>query len=42
MNHLDVLRVYQSNQLYESCKLTPLHIYRTAISKSFDKQVLAR
>ncbi|KAJ5837143.1 Histone deacetylase superfamily [Penicillium robsamsonii] len=37
----DVLRVYQSNQLYESCKLTPLHIYRTAISKSFDKQVLA-
>ncbi|KAJ5270139.1 hypothetical protein N7497_009102 [Penicillium chrysogenum] len=37
----DVLRVYQSNQLYESCKLTPLYIYRTAISKSFDKQVLA-
>ncbi|KAJ5507082.1 hypothetical protein N7527_009225 [Penicillium freii] len=37
----DILRVHQSNQLYESCKLTPLHIYRTAISKSFDKQVLA-
>ncbi|KAJ5958003.1 Histone deacetylase class II [Penicillium vulpinum] len=37
----DVLRVYQSNKLYESCKLTPLHIYRTSISKSFDKQVLA-
>ncbi|KAJ5795323.1 Histone deacetylase class II [Penicillium paradoxum] len=37
----DILRVYQSNQLYESCKLTPLHIYRTAISKSFEKQVLA-
>ncbi|KAJ5318145.1 hypothetical protein PENANT_c043G02693 [Penicillium antarcticum] len=37
----DIIRVYQANQLYESCKLTPLYIYRTAISKSFEKQVLA-
>jgi histone deacetylase 6 len=39
---LDIIRVYQANQLYEACKLTPLFIYRTAISKSFEKQVLAR
>jgi histone deacetylase 6 len=38
----DVIRLFQSNQLYEICKLTPLHIYRTSISKSFEKQVLAR
>ncbi|KAJ5688810.1 Histone deacetylase clr3 [Penicillium macrosclerotiorum] len=37
----DVLRDYQSKQLYASFKLTPLYIYRTAISKSFDNQVLA-
>ncbi|KAJ5182425.1 Histone deacetylase clr3 [Penicillium capsulatum] len=37
----DVLREVQAKQLYESAKLTPLYIYRTAISKSFDNQVLA-
>lgn len=38
----DLLRIFQSNQLYENCKLTPLYVYRTAISQSFDNQVLAR
>ncbi|KAJ5146545.1 Histone deacetylase superfamily [Penicillium bovifimosum] len=37
----DILRLYQASQLYESCKLVPLWIYRTSISKSFEKQVLA-
>lgn len=38
----DVIRDYQSKQLYEEFKLTPLYIYRTAISKSFKNQVMAR
>jgi histone deacetylase 6 len=38
----DIIRDYQSKQLYEEFKLTPLWIYRTAISKSFKNQVLAR
>lgn len=38
----DVIRDYQSKQLYEDFKLTPLYIYRTAISKSFKNQVMAR
>jgi histone deacetylase 6 len=38
----DILRDYQSKKLYEDLKLTPLWIYRTAISKSFKNQVLAR
>ncbi|OJJ32761.1 hypothetical protein ASPWEDRAFT_42791 [Aspergillus wentii DTO 134E9] len=37
----DVIRGYQSKQLYENYKLTSLYIYRTAISKSFENQVLA-
>ncbi|KAJ5177286.1 Histone deacetylase clr3 [Penicillium canariense] len=37
----DVLREYQARQLYDSFKLTPLYIYRTKISKSFENQVLA-
>ncbi|CAG8287133.1 unnamed protein product [Penicillium salamii] len=37
----DILRIFQSNQLFENCKLTPLYVYRTAISQSFDNQVLA-
>ncbi|KAJ5563097.1 Histone deacetylase HdaA [Penicillium sp. DV-2018c] len=37
----DILRLYQASQLYESCKLVPLWIYRNSISKSFEKQVLA-
>ena len=38
----DIIRQYQSKQLYDNFKLTPLYIYRTAISKSFENQVLAR
>lgn len=38
----DVIRAYQSKQLYDNFKLTSLYIYRTAISKSFENQVLAR
>lgn len=38
----DVIRAYQSKQLYDNYKLTSLYIYRTAISKSFENQVLAR
>lgn len=38
----DVIRDYQSKQLYEDFKLTPLFIYRTAISRSFKNQVMAR
>lgn len=38
----DSIRELQAKQLYESCKLTELWIYRTAISKSFNHQVLAR
>ncbi|KAJ5104326.1 histone deacetylase Hda1 [Penicillium alfredii] len=37
----DILRTYQSKQLYDKHKLTPLYIYRTGISKSFENQVLA-
>ncbi|PKY08662.1 histone deacetylase [Aspergillus campestris IBT 28561] len=37
----DVIRAYQSKQLYDNYKLTSLYIYRTAISKSFENQVLA-
>lgn len=37
-----MIRDYQSKQLYEDFKLTPLYIYRTAISKSFKNQVMAR
>ena len=39
---LDIIRNYQSKQLYDNYKLTSLYIYRTAISKSFENQVLAR
>ncbi|CAG7915585.1 unnamed protein product [Penicillium olsonii] len=38
---INILRIFQSNQLFESCKLTPLYVYRTGISQSFEKQVLA-
>ncbi|KAE8167019.1 hypothetical protein BDV40DRAFT_296049 [Aspergillus tamarii] len=37
----DVIRAYQSKRLYENYKLTSLYIYRTAISRSFENQVLA-
>jgi histone deacetylase 6 len=37
----DVIRAYQSKQLYDNFKLTSLYIYRTSISKSFENQVLA-
>lgn len=37
-----MIRDYQSKQLYEDFKLTSLYIYRTAISKSFKNQVMAR
>ncbi|KAL4747341.1 hypothetical protein BDW72DRAFT_182965 [Aspergillus terricola var. indicus] len=37
----DVIRAYQAKQLYDNYKLTSLYIYRTAISKSFENQVLA-
>ncbi|KAJ5754281.1 Histone deacetylase clr3 [Penicillium manginii] len=37
----DILRSYQSNKFYESFKMTPLYIYRTAISQSFKNQVIA-
>ncbi|KAL4805033.1 hypothetical protein BDV18DRAFT_141785 [Aspergillus unguis] len=37
----DVIRAYQAKQLYDDFKLTSLYIYRTAISKSFENQVLA-
>lgn len=37
----DVIRAYQSKQLYGNFKLTSLYIYRTAISRSFENQVLA-
>ncbi|CAI7670803.1 unnamed protein product [Penicillium bialowiezense] len=37
----DIIRTFQSTQLYENCKLVPLYVYRTSISKSFDNQVLA-
>jgi histone deacetylase 6 len=36
-----VIRSYQYKQLYDNYKLTSLYIYRTAISKSFENQVLA-
>ena len=39
---LDIIRNYQSKQLYDNYKLTSLYIYRTGISKSFENQVLAR
>lgn len=42
INIQDSIRELQAKQLYESCKLTELWIYRTAISKSFRHQVLAR
>ncbi|EAA59664.1 hypothetical protein AN8042.2 [Aspergillus nidulans FGSC A4] len=38
----DIIRAYQAKQLYDNYKLTSLYIYRTAISKSFENQVLAR
>ncbi|EER44443.1 histone deacetylase hda1 [Histoplasma capsulatum H143] len=38
----DIIRQYQAKQLYDSCKLTSLFIYRDTISKSFEHQVLAR
>lgn len=38
----DVVRAYQAKQLYDNFKLTSLYIYRTAISRSFENQVLAR
>ncbi|KAJ6110855.1 histone deacetylase [Penicillium sp. IBT 16267x] len=41
INAQDSIRELQAKQLYESCKLTELWIYRTAISKSFEHQVLA-
>ncbi|KAL4864518.1 hypothetical protein BDV12DRAFT_176065 [Aspergillus spectabilis] len=37
----DVIRAYQAKQLYDNYKLTSLFIYRTAISRSFENQVLA-
>ncbi|KAL4995413.1 hypothetical protein BDV10DRAFT_174661 [Aspergillus recurvatus] len=37
----DIIRAYQAKQLYDDYKLTSLYIYRTAISKSFENQVLA-
>ncbi|KAL5340649.1 hypothetical protein BJX70DRAFT_360823 [Aspergillus crustosus] len=37
----DVIRSYQAKQLYDNYKLTSLYIYRTAISRSFENQVLA-
>ncbi|KAJ5222144.1 Histone deacetylase clr3 [Penicillium citrinum] len=40
-DHADILRSYQSNKLYESFKMTPLYVYRTAISQSFKNQVIA-
>ena len=39
---LDIIRNYQSKQLYDNYKLTSLYIYRTGISKAFENQVLAR
>lgn len=41
-NDIDILRSYQANKLYESFKMTPLYVYRTAISQSFKNQVIAR
>ncbi|KAJ5737803.1 histone deacetylase hda1 [Penicillium malachiteum] len=40
-NMEDLLREVQSKNLYRTAKLTPLYIYRTSISKSFENQVLA-
>ncbi|KAJ5626517.1 histone deacetylase [Penicillium herquei] len=40
-NMEDLLREVQSKNLYQTAKLTPLYIYRTSISKSFENQVLA-
>ncbi|KAM5441706.1 Histone deacetylase hda1 [Microsporum ferrugineum] len=37
----DIIRQYQAKQLYDDHKLTSLYIYRDAISKSFENQVLA-
>ncbi|KAL3476461.1 hypothetical protein BJX99DRAFT_227752 [Aspergillus californicus] len=37
----DVIRAYQAKQLYDNHKLTSLYIYRDAISRSFENQVLA-
>ncbi|OJJ43996.1 hypothetical protein ASPZODRAFT_18771 [Penicilliopsis zonata CBS 506.65] len=37
----DVIRAYQSKHLFDNYKLTSLYIYRNAISKSFENQVLA-
>jgi histone deacetylase 6 len=37
----DIIRQWQANQLYDSHKLTQLHIFRNKVSKSFDQQVLA-
>ena len=38
----DIIRSYQTKELYDNYRLTSLYIYRTAISKSFENQVLAR
>ncbi|KAJ6155880.1 histone deacetylase [Penicillium chermesinum] len=37
----DMIRDIQAKQLYDKFKLTPLHIYRTGLSKSFTNMVLA-
>jgi histone deacetylase 6 len=37
----DIIRQWQASQLYDSHKLTQLHIFRNKVSKSFDQQVLA-
>lgn len=37
----DIIRQWQASQLYDSHKLTQLHIFRNKVSKSFGQQVLA-
>lgn len=37
----DILRSHQAKMLYENFKMTPLYVYRTAISQSFKDQVIA-
>ena len=37
----DIIRQYQAMQLYDTHRLTQLHIFRNKVSRSFDNQVLA-
>ena len=41
LTEADVIRQYQSNNLYDKHKMVELYIFRDRLSKSFENQVLA-